>query len=303
MANNTPLSGLTDAAGGVTLPFEQGEILANGILLEAGAIQIAGDARSTQTRKEVYSIWQGQPTASFVGEGGTKPVTGASFGAGTANVKKVATIVTFTDEMLEDLANGDVNVLTDSGIRSAIADTIDSDAIKGSNFDSHLKDTTSSVTYDATKQDGFALAVSAAMGSLESKNYRDVGVLVPYDIARHLRDARVTGVSGGGTAAATVTALSQGLYMPNTDPLYGRPYAVSTNLDTLATTGGTVAYVVSRPNLHVRIRRDVTVAKSNEATLGGTSLFQNDLTALRYVTRLAFFVHDINNAVIKIVRS
>jgi hypothetical protein len=90
------------------------------------------------------------------------------------------------------------------------------------------------------------------------------------------------------------------------DPFYGLPRAISSNLDGLTTTAGTaggnnvVAYVVSRPNLHVRIRKDVTVTPSREATVGGTSLYQNDLTALRYVTRLGFWVHDINRSVVKI---
>jgi hypothetical protein len=300
MANESPLSGLTDAAGGYILPFEQGEILTAGILQEAGALQLAADSRATSVRKEVFSIWQGKPTAEFVGEAGTKPVTGAEFSPGTLNIKKVATIVTFTDEMLEDVQSGDLNVLVDGGIRAAIADTIDSDAIKGSNFDSQFNATASSVAM-GTGQDALATAVSAAMGSLEAHGYKDFGVLVPADYPRHLRDARASGVSGGGTAAPTVTALPQGLYQPLGDPLYGKPYAMSTNLDTFSA-GGTVAYVVSRPNLHVRIRRDVVVKPSTEATIGGTSLYQQDLTGLRYVTRLGLYIHDLDNAVVQITK-
>jgi hypothetical protein len=48
----------------------------------------------------------------------------------------------------------------------------------------------------------------------------------------------------------------------------------------------------------------VTVTPSREASLvisGQTkSLYQEDLTALRYVTRLGFWVHDLNRAVVKI---
>ena len=310
MANNTPLSGLSDAAGGIILPEAQGALLTNGILQSAGALALAGDARSTSSRREAFAIWNGTPTAEFVGEGGTKPVTGAEFGGGTLNIKKVATIVTFTDEMLEDVQNGDLNVLVDSGIRDAIADVVDANAVgKDSgtnitgNFDSELTATTSSVEWDSSKQDGLQLAISAAMGSLEANGYRDLGVLVPGDVARVVRDARVTGVSGGGTASASVTALSQALYQPVTDPFYGIPRQVSTNLNTLSESAGSnkvVAVVVSRPNLHVRIRHDVRVTRSNEATVGGTSLFQNDLTALRYVTRLGFWVHDLNRAVVNI---
>ena len=102
-----------------------------------------------------------------------------------------------------------------------------------------------------------------------------------------------------------MSALSQGLYQPNTDPLYGRPYAVSTNLDTI-TSGGTVGYVVSRPNLHVRIRRDVTVLPSREATVNvdgeDVSLYQLDQTGLRYVTRLGLWIHDIDRSVVQITK-
>lgn len=300
MANQSPFSGLSDAAGGILLPPEQGALLTNGVLMEAGALALAGDAKSTKSRREAFTIWNGQPTAEFVGEGGTKPVTGASFGGGTLNIKKVAVIVTFTDEMIEDVQAGDLNVLVDSGIRGAIADVIDNDAIKGSQFDSHLKDTTQTVAIGSA-QDGLAVAVSAAMGSLETNGYRDFGALVPTDLGRHLRDARQTGVSGGGTAAAVQSAIAAGLYAPLNDPLYGIPYYQSTNLDTLAA-GGTVGYVVARQNLHVRVRQDVMLSRSSEATVGGTSLWQNDLTGVRYVTRIGLYIHDLNRAVVKLTK-
>jgi hypothetical protein len=81
---------------------------------------------------------------------------------------------------------------------------------------------------------------------------------------------------------------------------------VSTNLHPIAGTAGTgnvVAIVAHRPNVHLRIRKDVTVSTSNEASVGGTSLWQNDLTAVRYVTRLGLWVHDLNRAVVKIVNA
>jgi HK97 family phage major capsid protein len=310
MANNTPLSGLTDAAGGLTLTEEDGGFLALGLLQESGAFALAGDSRTTNSRREAFAIWDGTPTAEIVGEGGTKPVTGASFSGGTLNIKKIASIITLTDEMLEDAARGDINILVDSGIRGAIADVADANAVgkdSGTNisgaFDSELTATTSTVEL-GTGQDALALAVSAAMGSLEAAGYRsNLGVLVAADAARHLRDARITGVSGGGTAAAAVTALSQGLYQPNNDPFYGLPTYASTNLNTLSEAAGAnkvIAVVAHRPNIHVRIRHDIRVSRSNEASVGGTSLWQNDLTGLRYVYRAGFYVHDLNRAVVAI---
>ena len=313
MANNTPLSGLSDAAGGILLPEAQGALLTKGVLQEAGAFALAGDARTTSSRREAFTIWNGTPTAEVVGEGGTKPVTGGEFGGGTLNIKKIAVITTFTDEQIEDVQNGDMNVLVDGGVRDAIADVADANAVgkdSGTNisgaFDSELTATTQTVEWDSSKQDGLSLAISAALGTLEAngygKNPSQLGVLIHPSFARTVRDARITGVSGGGTASASVTALSQGLYQP-VDPFYGLDVFTSTNLNTLAESAGAnkvIAVVAYRPNIHVRIRHDVRVRVSNEATVGGTSLYQNDLTGFRYVWRGGLWVHDLDRAVVAI---
>lgn len=312
MANAIPLSGLTDAAGGILLPEAQGGILTNGVLESVGAFALAGDSRAVSTRREAFQIWKGTPTASFVGEGGTKPVTGAEFGGGTLNVKKVATIVVFTDEQIEDMMNGDMNVLVDGGVRTAIAQKIDANAIGleagsniTSNFDAALRQTTSKVEYNASTADGYQLAVSAAMGTLEANGYTNLGALIPADVGRLVRDARVTTVGAG-------TATAQALYQQTNDPLYGLPRQVSTNLSPVTSAAGTaniVGFVVNRDNLHVRIRRDVYVTPSRDASLdltgSGTltSLYQNDLSAARYVTRVGFWIHDINRAVVAITNA
>jgi HK97 family phage major capsid protein len=308
MANQSPFSSLSDAAGGILLPPEQGALLIDGIQRESGALQLAGDYRTTSSRREAFSIFNGRATAEVVGEGGTKPVTGAEFSGGTLTVKKIASIVTFTDEMIEDVQNGDVNILVDTDVRQAIADVADANAVgkdSGTNisgtFDSELTGTTSTVEWDASKQDGLQIAISAAMGTLEANGYgafNNLGILVHPSVARQVRDARAT---GGGTASATAQA--QGLYAQAADPFYGLPIYTSTNLNTFTEAGGSnkvVAVVAHRPNIHVRVRHDVRVAVSNEASVGGTSLFQNDLTGFRYVWRGGMFIHDLNRAVVSI---
>jgi len=309
MPNFTPLSGAADASGGLLLPPEQAGLLTNGILSEFNSLSIAGDTRVTSSRQNAFQIYNGAPTASFVGEGGTKPVTGAEVLGGTLNIRKVSTIITFTDEMLEDLQNGDFNVLVDSGIRTAISDVIDENVVGrggganvATNFDSMLRSTTQTIEVDTTRQDGYQLAVSAAMGSLEANGYgNDMGLVIPGDAARYVRDARST---GGGTASATAQA--QALYGQVSDPFYNLPRVISSNLDNVTSVAGSgkiVGYVVARPNLHARIRGDVVVTPSNEATIGGTSLYQNDLTALRYVTRVGFWVHDLSRSVVALTNA
>jgi len=306
MANQIPISGASLAAGGYLLPPEQGDMLTYGVLEEAGAIALAGDKRATSARKTQFTIWLGAPTAGFVGEGAPKPVTGAEFAQTEMNVKKVASIVLFTDEMIEDVQSGDLNVLVDSGVRTAINHVIDANAIgkdKGvditTNFDTMLRSTTSVVEYDQTKGDGLELAVSAAMAILEANGYGDVGqmgALLGFGFAQKMRDAR----SSNDT--------TQRVYDSGRDPLYGMSAFYSTNLSSAGAAPAAtkvVGFVVHRPNLHVRIRKDVTLKASTEATVNdGTAdrkLFQEDLTAVRYETRLGFFVHDLNRSVVKIV--
>lgn len=307
MANQIPLSGATSAAGGFILPFDQGAILTNGLLRETGAIQQVGDARATTRRSETFTIWLGKPTAGFVGEGARKPVTGAEFGSTSLAVKKVATIIPMTDEWREDLEAGEVMALVDDGVRDAIAEVIDANIVGKSagtnlttNFDTALRATTSTVELANTGGDRLRLAVSAAMGTLEANGYgnpANMGLILSTDVAQHIRDAR-------SAADATNPVYD------DTDPFYGIQRSFSSNLNTLATTpaaGVIVGFLVHRPNLHLRIRKDVTVAVSNEATVNdGTSdrfLWQEDMQALRYVTRLGFMVHDLNRAVVALINA
>jgi hypothetical protein len=307
MANKIPIAEATlGSASTFLLPPEQGDVLVNGMLQESGAIALAGDARATGSVKTQFGIWLGQPTAAPVGEGAPKPVTGAEFGLTEMNVKKFASIVLFTDEMIEDVQGGDLNVLVDSGVRNAINDVTDAHAIgkdSGVNittvFDNALRATTQTVEFDASKADGLELAVSAAMGKLEANGYGNVGqmgALLGFGFGQRLRDAR---------SAADATAR---VYGSGRDPLFGIPAYYSTNLNSVADAAAAtkiLGFVAYRPNIHVRIRKDVTVATSTEATINDgvadRKLFQEDLTAVRYETRLAYMVHDLNRAVVAII--
>lgn len=239
MANQIPLSGVTAEAGGVLLPPEQGEILVNGILVETGAIQLAGDARATSSRKTMFPIWLGRPVAGPVGEGGSKGVTGASFGSASLNIKKFASIILFTDEQIEDLQNGDLNVLADAGVRQALSVAIDAHAVGlsgasnitgGAVFDSPLLPNAGPgiIIPNTSKTSGIQVAVSAALGVLEENGYGnpdDIGVLLGFGFQKALRDVRDTQerpVYDGGTYAGQ-----------SIDALYGLDRAHSTNLSAL----------------------------------------------------------------------
>lgn len=371
-------------SGGYLLPPEQGEILVNGVLVETGGLQLAGDARATSSRKTQFPIWLGLPDADFVDEGAQKPLTGASLGQTTLDVKKLASIVVFTDEMIEDLQNGDLNVLVDAGVRQAISKKVDQHVVglsagAVSKFNSSLVGrvgasvTLGSDTIDNV-DDRLQKAVSAAMGVLESNGYGDpanMGVLLGFGWQQKLRDARdglgrpvydggtfagqsidplynldrahSTALVNAGTAQIAASAEGAGTVTvadisnvfigapvtDGTDVAYVSAINATTKVLTLVNADGSAfagtmtssakvltpqAVVVHKPNLHVRLRQDISVAVSNEASLpipqgtpgaeGGSasviSLFANNLTAVRYEMRLGFMAHDAARAVVPI---
>ena len=316
MPNEIPISGAGSA--GVLLPEEQGAILTNGVLQENGALRLAGDSRTTNKRKSTFPIWLGRPTAGPVGEGARKPVTGAEFGQAELHVRKFASIVLFTDEQLEDVQDGDLNVLVDSGVRQALAQSIDAHIVgkeNGANitsvFDTALRATAATpVEVDLSKPDGLQLAISAAMGTLEDNGYGNpdnMGVLLGHGFQRIIRDAKEDDSNG---------VSQRRLYGAGEDPLYGLDRAISTNLNRAseaAADGNIVGFVIHKPNLHVRLRTDVRVKVDQSATVelpapmqdGRTSvnLFQDNMTAVRYEMRLGVLVHDIDRAVVPLVNA
>lgn len=387
MANQIPLSGAANASGGYLLPPEQGEILVNGILVETGAIQLSGDARSTSARRTNFPIWLGRPTAGPVGEGSAKSVTGAEFGQASLNVKKFASIVLFTDEQIEDLQNGDLSVLVDAGVRQALSVSIDAHALgqeagapitKGSTFDTSFLGGVMSGGKGAGANTGVVIAglekteiqkgISAAMGVLEENGYgnpANQGVLLGFGFQQKLRDARdgferplydggtfagqsidalygldrahSTNLTGLGAAALTFKGTTEvgkkvEITTRGTAPLYvGQPISgkeipagaviaaltgetgeeTALELSVAATKAETaevitvkrpVGVVVHKPNVHIRIRQDVVLKTSNEASIksGGTTfnLFQENLTAVLYETRIGFLIHDTTRSVV-----
>jgi hypothetical protein len=139
---------------------------------------------------------------------------------------------------------------------------------------------------------------------LEGNGYGDVGgmgLLLGTGFGQILRDAR---------SAVDATAPIYGPGGAGLDPTYGVQPATSSNLskagDAAAATN-VLGFLVHKANLHARIRKDVTVTTSTEATVNDgvadRKLFQENLTAIRYETRLAFMVHDLNRAVVAIVNA
>jgi len=291
MANQIPLSGDSNSAGGRLLPSPLVETVVEQIQRESGTLSLV-DTATTSSRKEVIPIFKGRPQAQFVDEGSAKPVDGAEFGSTTLNVKKMAVIVPFTDEILQD-AQDDPRALVTNDLIGAFADLADAHilglaagSVISSSFDSDLAGDAGDSVELSTDGDNLRKAVSAALGVLESNGYSSANsVLWSGDAAQQIRDAR--------TQDDNTVAVYNGA-----DPNYGLNSALSTNLASIgsAEEGDVVGVVFDSNYTRFRVRTDLALTVSNQAayTQGGelVSAFENNVTLLRWEMRAGFVITD-----------
>lgn len=297
MAINNPLKESVDAAGGYIVPDDVArETLIKGLLTETPTLSLAGNTGVTSSKKVTIPVMTDFPTAAFVGETAAKPTTGGEFGQVVLNVKKIAAIVPFSDELLED-AVVDPTILMSDQVRVAFGRLIDrhilgfdGTAAVTTSFDNRLYGTTQTADLGTDLR----LTISDAMADVEAAGYTPNGVILPSDARRYLRDGR------------RQVETKDPLYT-STDWAYGMNTAYSSNLYGLGAAeadGKMVGIVGDWSNLIVRIRSDISVASSNQATvtIGGSAvnLWETNMTALRFEMRLGVVAHDLNRAFCKL---
>ena len=323
MANQIPISSVNAAGGYLIQPDVQQALIAK-VARESAVFRLADTIR-INTNAVQWPVYLGRPTAGFVAEAATKPTTGAEFGQLTASIKKIATHVLYTQEILED-AQQDPRVLINPDVEAAIADLADYHALGthagGANttatfttsFDAALQNCTTVQEYaQAGGEDAFADALSAAIATLEGKGFtRNLKVLAGYRLKQALRDARdgqgrplyYDSFTGGREDTATV---------------YGLPVEFSTNFNrttagiydplTAGVVGGagspskTLAIVGDFSHAKAVIRNDLTTSVFREATINSVNLAETNQIAVQYEVRLGFQVYDLNNAFVKIVNA
>jgi HK97 family phage major capsid protein len=306
MANAIPLLEGTDASGGYLVSEQYGETLQNTILRRSAVWDLSRVQRVVG-RRQKYAVYAGRPTAAFVAEAAEKPVTGAEYTELTVNVKKIATNVIYTEELLED-AREDPSVLVSADVEAAFMDLIDAHALGMAagtaivgQFDSELTATTSTVELGATN-DAFAIAVSSALATIEGNGGTPNGIVAAYDVRAHLRDARGTGDN------AEVPIYTPGYTANAPETLYGVPIRYTSNLDALPAGAGKVAAVVGDFTHAIGVvRRDISVRMSDQATLNvsGTlhHLWQQNKTAAQWEMRVGFAAHDLNRMFVAITNA
>jgi HK97 family phage major capsid protein len=307
MANAIPLLEGTPGSGGYAVRPQYGPTLIDAINRESAVAALA-TVRQVNTSVEKYLVYKGRPTAAFVAEGAPKIATGAEFAEAAINMKKIATTVMYTEELLADAAV-DPTTLVNDDVTRAFADLVDAHALGMTagaaitgNFDSELTSTSQTVEL-GTSGDALAVAISTAMGLVEANGYKPSGIILSNDGRVAMRAAR-----GAGDFAA------QPLYTPGfaLEPtsMYGLPITYSTNLtkfSTAAASGNVVGLVGDFSNAILGIRKDIEMRATAEATIdvGGTlhHLFQQNKTAVLWEARMGFLAHDLNRSFCAIINA
>lgn len=309
MANAIPILEGTDASGGYLVRDIYAFGLQDAINRRAAAWGLSRQERTGGKRLK-YTVYGGRPTASFVAEGAAKPVTGAQFSELTIDIKKIATTVLYTEEMIED-AQDDPQKYVSADVIGAFSDLVDAHVLGQAagvdivgQFNSELTQTSQTVEFDQTKQDGFALAVSAAVALLEGNGYNANGIAASFALKAHMRDAR-----SSFDTTMPIYGRGQDRFGQDVDALYGLPIKWTTNLVTSMTPAANkyLAVVGDFDQAIAVTRKDITIRTSQQATVdvSGTlhHLFQQNKTAMLWEARVGFAAHDLNRAFVAITNA
>jgi HK97 family phage major capsid protein len=307
MANAIPLLEGTGASGGFLAPDQFVQNAFQRGIDRQSAIASLATVRRVSGKRQQLTEYVGRPTAAFTAEGADKNVTGAEYAQVTLDIKKITSVIMYTEELIED-AQDDPTVLINQDVRAAFADLIDSHAL-GRNqagavttqFNNSLTSTTQTVEYDQTKQDGLPLAISSAIATVQANGYQPNGVVLANDAPMVLRNAR--DVQGRPLLMDGFAGMA-----PNV--LYGLDLRISTNLQTVtaaAAAGRVIGIVGDFSQAVLGVRNDIRVKFSDQATVNvsGTDhrLWQQNKVASLWEARVGFVAHDINRAFVAIINA
>jgi HK97 family phage major capsid protein len=309
MANAIPLLEGTAASGGYYVPTEYVQNVFSRGIDRQSAVAALAQTRQVSGKSVQFTEYVGRPTAAFVAEAGPKLATGAEYAAVTVDIKKIATIVMYTEELIEDAVT-DPTLLINQDVRAAFADLIDSHALGWSSagaitgqFNSELAETSQSVEYVQADSDALADAVSSAMATIEGNGYQANGIILANDGRAVMRNAR-------DTAGRPLYGPGDGGFTQPTDQMWGIPIRYTTNLQTFAGTaaaGRVVGIVGDFTGALMAIRNDIRVKFSNQATVDVSAtlhhLWQQNKVASLWEARVGFVAHDLNRRFVKILNA
>lgn len=316
MANQIPLAEGTTAAGGALVRPEYGEIIQQAIArLNPAMSLVNAEMRNMPSNQATWPVYLGRATAGFVGEGANKPITGAEFTTINLVVKKMATNVVYTEEILEDAVQNP-EALVNSDVESAFANLTDQHIIGthpgGANTQAYLDTTFDGVNTGANQlalgnavgaggagaaielvqanQDAYATALSAAIAYVEGNGGNPNGVLAALDLKGHLRDARDTQGRPLYTDGFQNTAPSiYGLNAAFTTSLDGFPAGVQGGAGSKAKI---VAIVGDFRFAKAVVRKQLQVKRTTEGSITGHNAFEQNKVIVQWDFRMGFTIYD-----------
>lgn len=240
-------------------------------------------ARDTRVLRHVAS----GVTAYFVGAGEVKPKSGMAFAQVSLVAHKIAVIVPVEDELLSDADIDLASVVRDDAI-AAIGEGLDAACMgydPSSPFDITLSDGVDSdkvIPYESIPE-----SVNQAMAAIESEGYEPGAMITHPRVKALLRG--LTDEVGRPIFLQNITGT------PNEYTLYGLPIYFSR----MVPVGGSPStceilmadwnYVImgNRNALEVTISKDATLTQGTNEPI---NLFEQDMTAFRFVLRKGFTV-------------
>lgn len=320
MANQIPLAEGTSAAGGALVRPEYAEVIQQAIARLNPAMNLVNVVRRNMRSNQVtWPIYLGRATAGFVGEGADKPITGAEFSTHNLYVKKMATNVVYTEEILEDAVENPEALVNDD-VESAFANLTDQHIVGthpgGANTQAYLDTSFDGVNTGAnqlclgnttqtvelgTGQDAYAVALSSAIATIEGNGGMPNGILGALDLKGHLRDARDT--QGRPLYTEGFQNSSPGVYGLNaafTTSLDGFPAGVQGGAGSKAKILGIVGDFRFAKAV---VRKQLVVRRTTEGQVGTHNAFEENKVIVQWDFRMGFSVYDLNRMFVAIINA
>lgn len=290
-------------SGGLFVPPElSGELIQ--LIHDGGCVE--GFAKHYPMKREqlIIRTIAASAEASWVGAQCVKPVDAPSFGAVELTARKLAVIVPFEDQLLEDM-DTDLAAETKADIAKVFVEEIDK-TMMGYVLNSPFDDSISGNTPNAhtivsgSDPDNVDLAgdISAAISQVEIDGYDPNGMIAHKGIKHKLRNLR----DGDNNLIFTQDL---GACTPQTKYcLWGVPICFTNQADAQSSPAGYEILVADFNYVLVGDRTGIQIATSNSAILTSGSLesinmFTQDMTAYRFVIRKAFEIVT-DNALAKV---
>jgi len=286
----------TAGVGGVFVPEELSSDLIGRIICKAAVTNLARHWPMKRLTLKIPKISAGI-TADWVDAMAVKPKSKVEFGYKVLTAEKLAVIVPFEDQLLED-ADRDVAGIVRSDITDAMAEAMDQTFL-GYSATSPFADSVSGNTpagHSVAYGTGVDLAADAntAMGAIEEHGYVPTGWVCHQRIKSYLRGLR--------------DANNNPIFVPSLtsdapDTLYGLPIYYTCNAQASGSPGTYELLVADWRHVFIGDKRSLEITRATEATvtLSGTAinLWERDMTAIRAVLRVAFGINE-NNALAKV---